>query len=158
MNTTTILKRAVEVFSFACCLVAPISAPASCPGASLENPETMTKSTRVCLTLYGTIPKGFRDIGTPLHQAAESSNDPAIVEAMVDAGADPNVRDEFGQAPLHWAAEYSENAAVIAALLDGGAVPNAQNAYGQTPWDLVQHNAALNGTQAWQRLADAHLE
>ena len=124
MNTTTILKRAVEVFSFACCLVAPISAPASCPGASLETPETMTKSTRVCLTLYGTIPKGFRDIGTPLHQAAESS----------------------------------ENAAVIAALLDGGAVPDAQNAYGQTPWDLAQHNAALNGTQAWQRLADAHLE
>ena len=226
MNTTAILKRAVEVFSFTCCLVAPMSAPASCPGASLENPETMTKSMRVCMTLFGTIPIGYRDIGTPLHRAAESSNDPAIVEAMVDAGADPNVRsltgatplhfaarangnpavvefllaagadlqardkggstpllgaarsnrnpavfavllnagadsnvrDEFGQAPLHWAAEYSENAAVIAALLDGGAVPNAQDAYGQTPWDLAQHNAALNGTEAWQRLNDAHFQ
>ena len=138
MNTTAILKRAVEVFSFACCLVAPISAPASCPGASLDTPETMTKSMRVCLTLYGTILKGYRDIGTPLHRAAESSNDPAIVAAMVDAGADPNARNEVGFTPYAWLPDYVEKPAVKEALLEAGADPTAEDdLLDEKPWRPV---------------------
>ena len=41
---------------------------------------------------------------TPLHQAAANSTTPAVVTALVKAGADVNVRDEDG-----WTPEYYGN-------------------------------------------------
>ena len=48
------------------------------------------------------------------------SNNPAVITALLEAGADPEARDKFGGTPL-LAASGNENPAVIAALLDAGA-------------------------------------
>ena len=46
---------------------------------------------------------------TPLHFAAGSNENPAILAALLDAGLDINTRDQFGATPLHLAAESNEN-------------------------------------------------
>ena len=56
-----------------------------------------------------------------------------MIVALLDAGADPTVRDEDGTTPLHWAAENTSNPAVIVALLNAGADPNARDEDGTTP-------------------------
>ena len=65
---------------------------------------------------------------TPLHLAAVYSDDPAVVQAMLDAGADPNVRDRWLETPLHWAVQYNRApVGVLNALLDAGADASAIN-------------------------------
>lgn len=64
---------------------------------------------------------------TILHLAAEHAEDPAIVEALIAAGADLEARDEAREegevttTPLHRAAYSNENPDVTAALLAAGA-------------------------------------
>ena len=52
------------------------------------------------------------------------------VQACLEAGADPNARDEDGDAPLHYGIEVGE---VAALLLAAGADPNARDNRGRTP-------------------------
>ena len=74
-----------------------------------------------------------------------------LVRTCLDAGADPNARNEDGDTPLHIAAWNGQTEA-IAALLDAGADPNARNEDGDTPL----HIAAWNGqTEAIAALLDA---
>ncbi|MDE2974521.1 MAG: ankyrin repeat domain-containing protein [Gemmatimonadota bacterium] len=61
--------------------------------------------------------------------------DPAatIVALLLDAGADPSVRDRFsGRTPFHWASSRMDSEA-IALLARAGADPNALDARGRTP-------------------------
>ena len=61
---------------------------------------------------------------TPLHDAIEQ-NDVAAVVALLDAGADPNLKNERGLSPLLLSMNVSgDTTAVIVALLDAGADPN----------------------------------
>ena len=70
-----------------------------------------------------------RECSTPLHLAARHSEDPAVINALLNAGANPNVRDKYSATPLHIAAMKNKNPAVITALLNAGASPNADNRY-----------------------------
>lgn len=66
---------------------------------------------------------------TPLHLAARHSEDPAVINALLSAGADLNARNKSNATPLHFAAMFNNNPAVIAALLGHGANPNGDEHY-----------------------------
>ena len=80
------------------------------------------------------------DGATPLYAAAMCNENPAVVEALLAAGADIDARNSFGATPLHGAAVSNESPAVIEALLAAGARLDARTIWGATPL----HGAAEN--------------
>lgn len=50
---------------------------------------------------------------------------------MLEAGADPNLTDEFGRTPLHWAARRASHCVKL--LLAAGADPNVVDSHSTTP-------------------------
>jgi len=91
--------------------------------------------------------RGHRDGTTPLHLAARWARDPAVISAMVHAGADVNARDDFNYAPLHLAARHNDNPAIASALLDAGADVDAwRTGYSvDNGWDYTPlHDATKN--------------
>ena len=65
--------------------------------------------------------------------AAGGSAVPAVVTALVNAGADLEARDESGLTPLHVAAGGSAVPAVVTALVNAGADLEARTESGLTP-------------------------
>ena len=92
---------------------------------------------------------------TLLHLAAIASETPAIITALIDAGADLNARTESGATPLHAAANNSETPAIITVLIDAGADVNARTKDGKRPIDYARENEALAGSDAYWQLNDA---
>jgi ankyrin repeat protein len=72
---------------------------------------------------------------TPLLVAA-TNGDPALVNRLLKAGADPNVKNALNTTPLLEAAFHS-NTEIIKLLLEAGADPNTAGADGQTPLMLI---------------------
>lgn len=77
---------------------------------------------------------------TVLHDAALRTNNPTIVVLLLEAGANPNARDDSGATPLHFGVE-NENPVVSSHLLGAGSDPNAADNDGYTPlhhahWNL----------------------
>ena len=70
---------------------------------------------------------------TPLHYAAGSNPNPAVIEALLKAGADPVARTKRKDTPLHLAAGSNPNPAVIETLLKAGANLMARNRDKETP-------------------------
>ena len=66
---------------------------------------------------------------TPLHSAVKYSNNPKVIIALLDAGADVNARAPNGRTvyatPLHLAAQHSKTPKVVKILLDAGAEVDA---------------------------------
>ncbi len=73
----------------------------------------------------------------PLFVAAGWSPHPAVISALVDAGADVVAREWGDLTPLHEAASQNTNAGVTAALLEVGVAPNARDRDGITPLHLA---------------------
>ena len=61
----------------------------------------------------------------------------AIVEQLLENGADPNASDPVGRTALHYAARRPK---VIAVLLKAGANPNVKDVFGNTPLHLAVVN------------------
>ena len=89
-------------------------------------PSTTTKIISVYLVKYN-----FQFGMSPLHHAAVEGG-PAVLVALLEAGADPNIEDRAGRLPLHWAAARG-HAAAARTLLQAGARPAGQDKDGFTP-------------------------
>jgi len=72
---------------------------------------------------------------TALH-AAVARRDVEIAKMLLEAGADPNARQERGFAPLHDAAANG-NAPLVELLLTHGALADAKTDDGKTPADMA---------------------
>ena len=70
---------------------------------------------------------------TPLHLAVRYNKNPAVIETLLKAGADPNVPHKWGSTSLHMAVWKIRDAVVIEALLKAGADPNVPNELKETP-------------------------
>ena len=55
---------------------------------------------------------------TPLHRAAAYS-DPAIIQYLLDHGADKEAKDAYGDTPLSWASEHLRPGLILALLSYG---------------------------------------
>ena len=75
----------------------------------------------------------------------------------LQAGADPNTRDESGSTLLHEAA-MSGTAETVTALLEAGADPNARDNDGKLPFYYAEDNDQLKGTDAYWKLNDARFQ
>ena len=84
---------------------------------------------------------------TPLMAAAAGNPNPAVIEALITAGADISRRNSFGETPLMHAAAYNLNQkaikAVITALVDAGDDVNAKDNNGKTPLFWAASSANL---------------
>lgn len=83
---------------------------------------------------------------TPLHKA----NTPGQVQALLDAGADVNVQDKYGNSVLHsHAVRHSgteDSLAIIDLLLENGADPRLENEHGEAPWKVARlHSNVVPG-------------
>lgn len=87
---------------------------------------------------------------SPLHFAAHFNKRPAVVEALVHAGADLELRNRVGRTALHTAALY--NPAVFPALLALGADRGVVDDEGGTPMDYARLNKTLHGLPEVRRL------
>ena len=95
---------------------------------------------------------------TALHVACATDHG-QLVEDLVAAGANVNIKDALGRTPLHRACRASAGACVQM-LVDGGADVNASSAKGWTPlmyaarWGAVQATAVLLKAGADTSVAD----
>ncbi len=69
---------------------------------------------------------------TPLHRAAQNTEDLDVVKALIDAGAGLGARDKYKNTPLHYAV-LNKNTGVIETLLNARADIEAQDKYKNTP-------------------------
>ena len=80
---------------------------------------------------------------TPLHFACSADEDTPlpIIQALLDAGADPNAADNRGRTPLFRAVHGTGHIPLVEALLNAGANPAVQN----TDLETTLHVACFRG-------------
>ena len=70
---------------------------------------------------------------TPLHFAAMDNENPAVIDALLAAGADLEARESRGMTPLSLAVFFGDSPAAFDTLLAAGADPRAVDDLGMTP-------------------------
>ncbi len=75
----------------------------------------------------------------PLHFAAGFNKNPAVIETLLQAGADPMEGAKGKDTPLNWAVRFNENPAVIETLLQAGT-----DARAVLKWSPLHEAALLN--------------
>lgn len=81
---------------------------------------------------------------------ATRAQDLSAVNALLQAGSDPNTTQPDGATALHWAV-FRDNTELVAALLEAGADVNATNRLGASPLYMAAKNGS--GTMIEQLLA-----
>jgi hypothetical protein len=84
--------------------------------------------------------------GRPLHYAAHKGQ-VAVVELLVELGADKDATNAHGRTPLHVAAKHGQ-VAVMTALLQLGADKDAEDAHGKRPLHWAAENGELEVVSA----------
>lgn len=86
---------------------------------------------------------------TPLHEAS-SRNCPTAIQALVDVGADVNVKHgRTGLTPLQMACAAAEpDPETLRSLLDKGALPNWKDTLKRSAFDIVLHLREASGAAA----------
>jgi ankyrin repeat protein len=74
----------------------------------------------------------------PLHLAA-SRGHTNIARALIQSGADKNVKDFDENTPMHHASEFGHMECIIYLVKEGDADPFQKNKYGYTPSDIAQN-------------------
>ena len=112
--------------------------------------ETATDSTvTACLAAGADVAARDGARNTPLHWAAGSSSDPAVIETLLEAGGQLEARNDDESTPLQHAARNNENPAVVEALLSAGADLTIRSSDGSMLVHLAaQHNSNATVAQA----------
>lgn len=74
---------------------------------------------------------------TILHKASKEVRNAAVIERLIQVGADINAKARNDETPLHKAADYG-NIDAVRVLLAHGADPNSVDTAGKTPLDLAE--------------------
>jgi ankyrin repeat protein len=96
-------------------------------------------------TVCAATPADTGDGTTPLHWAVYDSNVDAV-RGLIRAGADMNVRNDYGATPLTEAAEAG-NVEIIGQLLKAGADPESSNDDGQTALMILARTSNIPAAQ-----------
>ena len=75
---------------------------------------------------------------TPLHIGAIRGNI-KVVRLLINAGANPNIKDFDQNTPLHYASENGHFECIIFFIKEAMADPTIKNKYGYTPSDIAQN-------------------
>ena len=114
---------------------------AGAPVNLFEAAESGTASEVKAALAAGADPNNARrdDGDTPLHLAAIWNDNPSVIAALLEGGADPD--EDSGPdrwpTPLHRAAVFNSKPSVIVALIEGGADPDDRAGNGRTPLHLA---------------------
>lgn len=87
------------------------------------------------------------ELHTPLSYAVLQNNEP-LVKALLDGGADPNLKAQSGDYPLVIAFDNSEPKAIVDDLLHAKINPNITASSGQTPLHMAAEKGLLAETEA----------
>ena len=144
----TLIRRCLVGLSAGILVVASLGAQAA-PSCDQWNTEAFFRAATVedvtgCLNAGADVAARDEEEITPLHWATWTSNDPAVVDALLVAGAELEARNGSSRTPLHNAAGNNENPAVVEALLAAGADVAARSEDSLTPL----HQAAGNENPA----------
>ena len=76
---------------------------------------------------------------TPLHLAAEFKSSAAVVNALIEAGADIDALDSVHRSPLHYASivEFKSSTTVVSTLVQAGANLDALDSAQNSPLHLA---------------------
>ena len=87
--------------------------------------------------------------------AAAHNNNPHVIEALLEAGADLTGKDRYGRTPLHVASAYNHNPKIVEMLLSVGADPGIPDKKGRLPIDYAKGNESVRSAEAYRLLNDS---